>query len=181
MHLRNFGLICVLAVATVISGPAEAAQKPAQDKPQPPATVAPDELPVSLDRIQKALANTPKLRFDTEGRPVFRVQVFGEQPTIDDILGPDWAKGPTKYGTMTHQEFLAMVTPQEFQGYAAYTNKEGAQIAASSFALQWALQKAIRKFRETQDAREREAARQEVLEALNALEAARAKASRPPK
>ena len=30
--------------------------------------VAPDELPVSLDRIQRALANTPMLRFDDKDR-----------------------------------------------------------------------------------------------------------------
>jgi hypothetical protein len=172
MALHLVPLILLLAVQ------AAPAQKPAtpQEKPAPAATVNPTELPVSLDRIQKAIANTPKLRFDTAGRPVFRVQVFGESPTIDDILGPDWEKGPVKYGTMTHQEFLAMVTPQEYQGYASLTNKEGMQVAATSLALQWTLQKALRKFRETKDEREREAARKEVIDALNALEAARAKA-----
>ena len=202
MHLHHYCLIVLIAVAPGVPdlrgpaygesagspglrGPAyaQSAQKPAvpQEKPAAKTTVDTKELPVSLDRIQKALANTPRLRFDTEGRPVYRVQVFGENPTIDDILGPDWAKGPVKYGTMTHQEFLTMVTPQEHQGYAGFTNKEGATIAATSLALQWTLQKALTKFRESQDAREREAARKEVMDALNALEAARAKAGRAPK
>jgi hypothetical protein len=134
------------------------------------------DLPVSLDRIQEALAHTPMLRFDKNDRPVFRVQVFGEKPTIEDILGPDWANGPVKHGSMTHQEFLALVTPEDVQGYAAFSNKEGATVATTSFLLQWTLQKALQKFRETQDERERAAARQEVIEALNALEQARAKA-----
>ncbi len=106
---------------------------------------------------------------------MFRVQVFGENPSIDDILGPDWATGPVKYGSMTHQEFLAMVTPQDLQGVGGFTNSEAATIAATSLALQWSLQKAIRKLRETNDDRERDAARKEVLEALNALEKARSK------
>jgi hypothetical protein len=143
--------------------------------------VDPDDLPVSLDRIQRALAKTPMLRFDAQDRPVFRVQVFGEKPTIDDILGPDWNKGPVRHGSLTHQEFLKMVTPEDVQGYAAFSSGEGATVATTSLLLQWTLQKAIQKYRETKDEREREAARKEVMEALDALEKARAKAGKPPR
>lgn len=152
---------------------------PPAGKPQAPAVkVDPDDLPVSLDRIQQALARTPMLRFDESERPVFRVQIFGDRPTIEDILGPDFAKGPVPHGAMTHDEFLKMVTPEDVQGYAAFSNKEGMTVATTSFLLQWTLQKAIRKFQETRDERAREAARQEVLQALDALEKARAAASR---
>ena len=174
--------LSIVLMAFVIQAP------PAQTTPPPqkPAVEAPKvdpiNLPVDLDRIQKALANTPKLRFDpTTDRPVFRVQIFGDKPTIDDILGPDWATGPVPHGGMTHQEFLNLVTPKDVQGYAAFSNKEGMTVAATSFLLQWTLQKAIRKFNETQDERAREAARKEVIEALNALEEARAKAGLPKK
>ena len=181
MNRRTFTLVVLVAGSLTEFSAAAAAQsspqKPAaaQEKPQATPKVNPEDLPVSLDRIQKALANTPKLTFDEQQKPVFRLQVFGEKPTIDDILGPDWAVGPTKYATMTHQEFLAMVTPRDLQGYGGLTNAEGATIAATSFALQWTLQKAIKKFQETTDERQKEAARKEVLEALNALEQARAK------
>ena len=180
MHLKHCCLSLLLGAALTPVAPAAAqatTQPPAtaQQKPESAAKVTPEDLPVSLDRIQKALANTPKLRFDDQQKPIFRVQVFGENPSIDDILGPDWAKGPVAYGAMTHQEFLNMVTPKDVQGFSAFSNSEGATIAATSFALQWTLQKAIKKLRETTDEREREAARQEVLEALNALEKARAK------
>lgn len=169
----------------VLSLAVQAQSTPSQTQPQssaqqkPPAEtvkIDPAALPVSLDRIQKALSKTPILRFDRNNKPIFRVQVFGEKPTIEDILGPDFAKGPVPYGGMTHQEFLNLVTPEEFKGYAGYTNEEGMQLAATSFLFQWALQKAIKKYNETQDERAREAARREVIDALNELEKARARA-----
>lgn len=176
MALMHWCFALLLASAPV--GAAQPPQQPTQAPAKPPsgaAKVNPDDLPVSLDRIQRALANTPRLVFDEKDRPVFRVQVFGEKPTIEDILGPDWANGPVKHGSMTHQEFLKMVTPEDVQGYAAFSNGEGATVAASSLLLQWTLQKALHKYRETKDEREREAARQEVLQALEALEKARRK------
>lgn len=190
MHLEHWCLIVFIA-STVVDAPSGAgsATQSATQKPTPPqeklpagaVKINPDDLSVSLDRIQRALANTPMLRFDETDRPVFRVQVFGKMPTIEDILGPDWARGPVKHGAMTHQEFLDLVTPKDVQGYAAFSNKEGATVATTSFLLQWTLQKAVQKFNETQDERERAAARQEVIDALNALEAARMKAGLPSK
>lgn len=178
---QHLCLTVFIAFTASVSAPQAgvATQPPAQEqkKPQPPAvTIDPEDLPVSLERIQQALAKMPKLRFDESNRPVFRVEVFGEKPTIDDILGPDWARGPVKYGSMTHQEFLDLVTPKDVQGYGTFTNEEGITVATTSFLLQWTLQKAIRKFQASQDKRERAAARREVLDALNALEEARAKA-----
>lgn len=181
MHLLHWPFILFVACFPAQDPPPSSAgqaatpQAPQQTKAQAPKVTTAD-LGVDLERIQRALANTPRLRFDTSDRPVFRVQVFGEKPTIDDILGPDWANGPVKHGAMTHQEFLKMVTPEDVQGYAAFSNSEGATVATTSLLLQWTLQKAIAKFNQTQDAREREAARQEVIQALNALEEARAKA-----
>ena len=188
MLLAYSSLIVLLSALSAAQPPQTSPQSPPQQPtPTKPQTETPKidpktVLPVDLDRIQKALAQTPRLQFDPQNRPVFRVQVFGEKPTIDDILGPDWRDTrPVPHGTLTHQEFLNMVTPVEARGYAGFTNKEGMTVAATSFLLQWTLQKAIRKFNETQDEREREAARKEVLEALNALEEARAKAGLPRK
>ncbi|CAN5571955.1 hypothetical protein BH23ACI1_BH23ACI1_13500 [soil metagenome] len=175
---------CLILLMTSVAVPAPEARAAAQPPPQPSSTspqktpaqtvtVDPDALPVSLDRIQRALAKTPRLIFDERDRPMFRVEVFGDQPTIEDILGPDWATGPVRHGSMTHQEFLNLVTPRDVQGYAAFSNEEGATVAATSFLLQWTLQKAIRNYHETTDERAREAARKEVLDALSQLEKAR--------
>ena len=187
MHLYHWSLVLLIAVSSGQNAPPSgsssraATQKPAPQQQAPAPAIKAEDLPVDIGRIQRALANTPKLRFDKNERPVFRVEVFGAKPTIDDILGPDWAKGPVPYGGMTHQEFLDMVTPKDVQGYAAFSNKQAATVAATSFLFQWTLQKAIAKYRTSRDDREREAARQEVLEALKELEAARAKAGLPRK
>jgi hypothetical protein len=173
------------APTSQVSTPQPQSQPPPQtpQAPQKPeaAKIDPKDLPVSLDRIQRALAHTPMLRFDQTNKPVFRVQVFGEKPTIEDILGPDFARGPVPYGSMTHQEFLDLVTPKDVQGYAAFSNKEGMAVATTSFLFQWALQKALHKLKAAKDERARAAARQEVMDALDALEKARAKAGMPPK
>ena len=179
MDLVHWPLVVVLAFGVAQSAVQQAPRQQQAPDPQKKTEIDPAALPVDLERIQKALANTPRLQFDESQRPVFSVQVFGEKPTIDDILGLDWAKGAVPHGAMTHREFLNLVTPKDVQGYAAFSNEQAATVAATSFLLQWTLQKAIQKYNETQDERARAAARQEVLDALKALEDARAKSSRP--
>jgi hypothetical protein len=179
-------LTVVLAVSVLQSPqnpPALSSQPPQPpapaEKPEQPA-LSPDDLPVSLGRIQRELGETPVLRTELD-RPVFRTEVIGRKPTIEDILGPDFAKGRPNYGGMTHQEFLDMVTPNDVRGYAAFSNGEAFTVAATSFLLQWALQKAVAKFRDARTERQKEEARREVQEALRELERARAKAGLPPR
>jgi hypothetical protein len=180
-HVRS--LLVVLCL-TVLASPA-LAQQPDEAQPSASATtdgspqqaVNADALPFSLNRIQRRLARPPAI--NPEGRAVFRVEVFGRKPTIDEILGPGWNKGPAPYGGMTHSEFLNMVTPKDVQGYAAFDNKQGAIVAATSFALQWALKQAIKKLDDAKTARQKEAAQREVDDALAALRKARREAGLP--
>jgi hypothetical protein len=139
-----------------------------------------EELPVSLDRIQRALTTKPALELK-EQHPVFRLEVFGRKPTIEDILGEKFWIGPTPYGGMTHQEFLDMTTPKLAQPYAGFTGGYLLAQTALTLAEQWALKSAIRKFRTALSDREREAARKEVMDALAALERARREAGLPEK
>jgi hypothetical protein len=144
-------------------------------------TARPDEsLPVSLDRIQRALSMKPAIDL-TEQHPVFRVEIFGRRPTIEDILGEKFWIGPTPYGGMTHKEFLDKVTPQLAQPYAGFTGKYLVAETALALMEQWALRAAINKYRSAINNRERDAARKEVMDALAALEKARADAGLPPK
>ena len=138
------------------------------------------ELPVSLDRIQRALAAPPAVQLK-EQKPVFRLEVFGRKPTLEDILGEKFWIGPTPYGGMTHSDFLNMVTPELARPYAGFTGGHLVAQSLLTLAETWALKQAIKKFQGALSNREKEAARKEVMEALVALEEARRKAGLPPK
>jgi hypothetical protein len=178
-------LVVVVLLIAMIAGPAvpvmaqeeQAAPAPG-GSPEPEATINPDALPVNLDRIQRVLSKPPAINPDGT-RLVFRIEVFGRNPTIAEILGPDFLKGPSMAGAMTHQEFLNLVTSTNVQGYAAFDNKQGMIVAATSFALQWALRQAIQKLSDAKTARQKEAARKEVDDALAALRKARRDAGLP--
>jgi hypothetical protein len=163
----------LLTCAVLLAGPQAA---------PPAAAAAQEELPVSLDRIQRALSTTTKPAIELkEEHPVFRLEVFGKKPTLEDILGEKFWLGPAPYGGMTHKEFLEKVTPKELQNYGAFSGASLLQVTALTLMEQWALKQAIQKFRSAVNNHEREAARKEVEEALAALEKARAAAGLPPK
>lgn len=167
-----------LLIACLAAPPQQPTVTEPREPAQPPApTSAEVELPVSLSKIKKAVSRPPAIK-PQENRPVFRVEVIAKKPTIVDILGPDYLIGPVSYGGMTHQEFLSMVTPVEYRGYSMFSNTEGLVVAATSLALQWGLMKALDKLRDARTERAKDAARKEVLEAMNALEEARKKASK---
>ena len=156
-------------------GPRQAASTPQQpasaaDSSQKPSTAA--DLPVSLDRIQRALAAPPPIDLK-EQHPVFRVEVYGRKPTLEDLLGEKFWVGPVPYGGMTHQDFMTMSTPRELQPYAGFTGKYLVAETALTLGEQWALKQAIRRFKNAMSDHERDAARKEVLEALADLEKAR--------
>ena len=162
----------ILATLLFVAG-----QQPAPSAATPPSSA---ELPVSLDRIQRALAAPAPLDLK-EQTPVFRLEITGRKPTLEDILGERFWIGPTPYGGMTHQDFLDMVTPKLAQPYGGFSGKYLAAQVALTLAEQWALKSAISKFRSANNDREREAARKEVMQALEALEKARREAGLPPK
>lgn len=178
--------IAVMVLVLGLGCTAAASAQEKEDAPPSPSEqsqtepIDADALPVSIRRIQKAISRPPAIRPDSV-RPVFRVTIFSRNPTIDDILGPNWRQGPTPLGAMTHQEFLDLVTPTDVKGYAAFDNKQAAVVAATSFALQWAVTSAMKKLDEAITERQKEAARKEVAEALAALKKARRDAGLPDK
>ena len=156
-------------------------QSAAQTNPQNPAEVS-DK---SLERIQNKLMRDPAIKLDkqpAEGAlPTFRVQVDAPALTIDQIVGPDFLRGPMPAVGMTHQEFLDLVTPKDVRGYAAFTNEQGITVALTSTALQWALRNALEEWRGAKDEQAQEAARKEIQDALAALRKARRDGGLPAK
>lgn len=172
-----------LAFLLFVQQPAASAAAPSRQAPvneQSSSKLNPDDLPVSVDRIQRALAAPPPLDLK-EQHPVFRLEVFGRKPTLEDVLGEKFWLGPTPYGGMTHQEFMDMATPKEFRPYAGFTGKYLLAETALTLAQTWALKAAVKKFEDAKEGREREAARKEVLDALAELEKARRAAGLPDK
>jgi hypothetical protein len=183
VQVRAVALVCTIACGL---GPGSAYAGHQEAQPQGSTngsgapTLDPSSLPVDVNRIQRALSRPPAIRLESE-RSVFRIEIFARKPTIEDILGRDFLKGPVPYGGMSHQEFLDMVTPSDVRGYAAFSNKQAMTVAATSLALQWALQKAIQKFNEAKEERAKAAAKKEVEEALAELRRARRAAGLPDK
>lgn len=186
MSLSALLLILALAPpAPLQAGSSGGAEQAGNLVATPVVPLNPEELGVSLEKIQRALARAPAIKVPEETRrdssdvPVFRISIEERKLSIDEILGPEFWRGPAPYGGMTHQEFLNMVTPDEVRGYAAFNNAQAATVAVTSFALQWGLKTAIRALQDAKTDREREEARKEVQEALEALRKARREAGLP--
>jgi hypothetical protein len=118
--MRPFALVLIV---TLLTGPPAAyagqpAEKPdtksQQARPAAPANARPVDLPVSLDRIRRKLAQTPPSK--TTGLKLeYYVEVYGKSPRLDFLTEFDATSGAVQYGSPTHREFLDLVTPQEFK------------------------------------------------------------------
>jgi hypothetical protein len=78
------------------------------------APAEPGDLPVSVGRIRRKLAQAPTSK--AAGlRLEYYVEVYGKSPQIDLFTNFDPKTGPVQYGSPTHQEFLDLVTPEAFK------------------------------------------------------------------
>jgi hypothetical protein len=95
------------------------------------------DLPVSLERIRRELASAPRTTERREGlRLEYYVEVFGKAPGIELFIPEtNLTAAPVMYGGMTHQEFISLVTPEEFRAPAADI---GSAIAAF---IKWAAER----------------------------------------
>jgi hypothetical protein len=115
--------IALVLVVTLLASPAAAyAGQPAGKPPVRPGSEQPavaaaqpsGELPVSLQRIRRKLAQAPPSK--TTGLKLeYYVDVYGKSPRLDFLAEFDPTTGAVQYGSPTHQEFLTLVTPQEFK------------------------------------------------------------------
>jgi hypothetical protein len=133
---------------TASSSPQQSAQ-PAN----PPPTAA--QAAADLERVKAQLNRAPVLKLD-DNQLRFYVEVIGKQPSIADVIGSyDLINGPTRRGApMTHQEFLNMVTPQEFYGSQGIKSYELLQFALTNWLGQQIIKKAIEDLRNAKSDRE---------------------------
>jgi hypothetical protein len=114
--------VALVLVVTLLAGPAtvyagQPAEKPATKPQEMPSTTSapPDgELPVSIERIRRKLAQAAPSK-TTGLRLEYYVEVYGRSPRLDFLAEFDPTTDAVQYGSPTHQEFLNLVTPQEFK------------------------------------------------------------------
>jgi hypothetical protein len=103
------------------AGQAQAGQpagQPHQAVASQPSDVA--LLGVSLSRIKRELHESPLSPPETTVLHLrYYIEVVGRAPKIDLFKGIDLTSAPVQYGGMTHNEFLAVVTPKEFRTQSA--------------------------------------------------------------
>jgi hypothetical protein len=131
---------------------------------------------MSLERIRRELARPDTLRRLTgdDGRIVFRVEVEGRLPDFGVFIGKDTPLvGPSPWGSMTHSDFLELVTPPVMRQYGAFTNSDLLQVLATSVAGAFALkgaEKAVKAVSGKIDERRSRATQEEIRAILVELE-----------
>jgi hypothetical protein len=164
-----------VAIALTMSVTAGAQDQTTPGTPQQstkPATPPPaaSQAASDLERVKAQLNRAPVLKLE-DNQLRFYVEVVAKQPTIADVIGSyDLMNGPTRRGApMTHQEFLNMVTPQEFYGSQGIKSHELLQFALTNWLGQQIIKKAIEDIRNATSDREVEEIRARINRELAAL------------
>ena len=129
------------------------------------------QLPVSVDRIREGLGREPAFRLD--GLPVFSLTINERRPRYWDLQSPFLFKvEPRTSTTRWHDEFQAMVTPDEARLYSPMLSpSETATIAATSLLFAGAASLLKAGFSEWKQGRREGRARAAVAEVDAALAA----------
>ena len=123
-----------------------------------------------LGRIRKALETSPTLKLD-DNQLRYYVRILAQRPDFLDFMkGYDFKNGPTRGGNpMTHQEFLAMVTPKEMNSSGGITAMETLQFAFTNWLGQSLVKKAIEDLKNAKSEREVQEIRDRIDRELAAL------------
>jgi hypothetical protein len=145
---------------------------------QSPADSDSTTLPVSIERIRKALTKQPLITAEqTEpGTPTFRVSVEQELVRREPLFEPrDVTVGVLPPGPKGHYEFLRMVTPELARPYAAFNQTELAILTAQTMAnamIARAVNAGIQSARKSIQRRRLERLRRQIAAEVAAINAA---------
>lgn len=136
-------LLASMLVAALL--PASPAASQHADAAAPSRALDASRLPVSIERVQRSLASLPPRSAEGGLRLDFVVDVYAMAPRID-ILGSAAASGASavQYGPMTHNEFVAFVTPKYLRAPVVNVGGLMSQTAA------WAARRAAERQREAE-------------------------------
>lgn len=169
---RRFPIVGGLLILALLASSAEAQQtSPAEAETAPAVTVP--ITPGDLARIRRALDVEPAVRIDDE-QLRFYIQILAKQPSFAEFVkGYDFVNGPTRRGNpMTHNEFVAMVTPKEMQSSVGITARETLEFALTNWLGQTLIKRAFEDLQKAKDEREVQEIRDRIERELAALRSA---------
>lgn len=129
--------------------------------------------PGDLERIRRALASEPAVRIDDD-QLRFYMQILVKRPTFAEFAkGYDFVNGPTRRGNpMTHNEFVAMVTPKELQSSVGITARETLEFALTNWLAQTLVKRAFEDLQRARDEREVQEIRDRIERELAVIKGA---------
>ena len=134
-------------------------------------------LPVSIDRIKKALATQPTLKLEPPIRddiPRYYMEITGT-PSFETFLQDfDLVNGPVPGAGVTHGEFLQQVTPKELYSQAGFGGLDVLTANLGFAAIMYLATKAFNAMREAKDERELQQIREQIRRELEELQKANA-------
>lgn len=123
-----------------------------------------------MAKIREALKQDPKLRLNTD-EVRFYVDIIGRIPTFEEIVGDfDLKNGRVPGAPMTHDEFLAMVTPRDLNSTTGISAMETLGVALTNWGMISLVKKAYQEYKEAKTERERRAIQERIERELRDLE-----------
>ena len=115
MRVKPVALVLAVALGSVaLPGRLQAGPRPQASTGWNPDLLRAEELPVSLARIRRKLAQAPPSHASLLRLDVY-VEVIGKAPAFHIFEGVDLHAGPVPYGAPTHSDLIRHVTPEEFR------------------------------------------------------------------
>jgi hypothetical protein len=177
MTRRGLCLVGSLAVAIAIARPAGAQTPPPNPKPTPPSqgtpiagqTSAEPALPVDVDKIRTALERPQPLHINDEHLR-FYLEVRPQPITFMSLVGNfDLMKGAVPGAAVTGRDLANMMTPREMYSSAGITATDMLQFAATNFAAQTLIRRAVEEIRNAKDQKQVADIRAKIDRELSAL------------
>ena len=146
---------------------------PAKTPPQSSQTPA-EPLPVNLDKIRTDLQK-PRLNIN-EDRARFYLEVHPPAISFMSLVGNyDLKKGPAGGAALTMRQMNQMMTPREMYGSAGITATDLLQFAATNYAAQTLIKRAVAEIRQAKSQQEVNEIRARIDRELSALMAGKDK------
>jgi hypothetical protein len=177
MTRRGLCLVGSLVVAITVARPAEAQVPPVDPKTTPPSqttlsngqVAAEPPLPVDVDKIRTAL-NRPQPLHINDQHLRFYLEVRPAPKTFMTLVGNfDLMKGAVPGAAATGRDLAAMMTPREMYSSAGITATDMLQFAATNFAAQALIRRAVDEIRNAKDQKQVADIRARIDRELTAL------------